>query len=72
MLFEVRIERALRRDEKYTYADYLQWDDGERWELIRALQVAGFQVVRQKGSKERWSGNPGHHQGAARQIKARY
>ncbi|MGI6454288.1 MAG: Uma2 family endonuclease [bacterium] len=24
----------LREDRKYTYQDYLQWDDGERWELI--------------------------------------
>ena len=25
---------ALKPDLKYTYADYLNWDDGERWELI--------------------------------------
>ena len=23
-----------RRKERYTYADYLQWPDGERWEII--------------------------------------
>lgn len=23
-----------RSDQKYTYADYLTWDDGQRWELI--------------------------------------
>jgi len=25
---------ALQRDERFTYGDYLTWDDGERWELI--------------------------------------
>ena len=25
---------ALKLEETYTYGDYLQWDDGERWELI--------------------------------------
>ena len=25
---------AEKREELYTYVDYLQWDDGERWELI--------------------------------------
>ena len=25
---------AEKREELYTYGDYLQWDDGERWELI--------------------------------------
>jgi len=25
---------ALKLEEKYTYGDYLRWDDGERWELI--------------------------------------
>lgn len=27
-------QAALKRDARYTYADYRQWDDGERWELI--------------------------------------
>ena len=25
---------ALKRDERFTYGDYLTWDDDERWELI--------------------------------------
>ena len=25
---------ALQLEERYTYADYCKWDDGERWELI--------------------------------------
>lgn len=25
---------ALKLEETYTYGDYLQWNDGERWELI--------------------------------------
>ncbi len=25
---------ALKLDERFTYGDYLTWDDGERWELI--------------------------------------
>jgi Putative restriction endonuclease len=25
---------ALKREERFTYGDYLTWDDGERWELI--------------------------------------
>ena len=25
---------APRQEERYTYADYLKWDDGERWEII--------------------------------------
>ncbi|HIJ80515.1 MAG TPA: hypothetical protein HPP76_02265 [Desulfuromonadales bacterium] len=24
----------LKSDEHFTYADYLTWDDGKRWELI--------------------------------------
>jgi len=28
---------AKKADEKYTYADYLGWDDGERWELIEGI-----------------------------------
>lgn len=28
---------AMKRTERYTYADYLQWDDGERWELINGI-----------------------------------
>ena len=27
-------EAAIKTDKKYTYKDYLGWDDGERWELI--------------------------------------
>jgi Uma2 family endonuclease len=30
-------QTALKRDASYTYADYLQWDDGERWELIHGV-----------------------------------
>lgn len=25
---------AEKHNERYTYSDYLKWDDGERWELI--------------------------------------
>ena len=25
---------ATKRDERYTYADYLQWPGDERWELV--------------------------------------
>ncbi len=25
---------ALKQEERFTYGDYLTWDDGERWELI--------------------------------------
>lgn len=25
---------AEKKDERYTYGDYLKWDEGERWELI--------------------------------------
>jgi len=28
------VESAKRPDNKYTYADYLSWNDNERWELI--------------------------------------
>jgi len=28
---------AKKADERYTYADYLSWDDGERWELIEGI-----------------------------------
>ena len=28
---------AEKREELYTYGDYLQWDDGERWELIEGV-----------------------------------
>jgi len=27
-------QAAIKRDERYTYADYLTWSDDERWELI--------------------------------------
>jgi len=26
--------QAQRKEERYTYADYCRWDDGQRWELI--------------------------------------
>ena len=26
-----------KKDERYTYADYLTWDDGERWEIIEGV-----------------------------------
>jgi hypothetical protein len=28
----------IRPDIKYFYADYLQWDDHQRWELIDGVQ----------------------------------
>ena len=28
---------AQKKDEIFTYADYLKWDDGERWELINGF-----------------------------------
>lgn len=28
---------AQKKDEIFTYADYLKWDDGERWELIDGI-----------------------------------
>ncbi|MHB8893981.1 MAG: Uma2 family endonuclease [Candidatus Geothermincolia bacterium] len=28
---------ALKRDARYTYADYLQWSNDERWELINGV-----------------------------------
>ena len=32
---------ALRKEkERYTYSDYLKWDDGERWELIDGAAYA--------------------------------
>jgi len=30
-------QAALKRDARYTYGDYLKWDDGERWELIHGV-----------------------------------
>jgi len=27
----------MKREDRYTYADYLTWDDGERWELIHGV-----------------------------------
>jgi Uma2 family endonuclease len=30
----------LQAEQKYTYADYCQWDDDERWELIRGVPYA--------------------------------
>jgi Uma2 family endonuclease len=31
---------ALRKESKYTYADYCTWDDGTRWELIDGVAYA--------------------------------
>ncbi len=28
---------AIKLDKKYTYADYMQWNDDERWELIEGV-----------------------------------
>lgn len=28
---------ALKPDKKYTYKDYLEWPDDERWELIEGV-----------------------------------
>jgi Uma2 family endonuclease len=28
---------AVKLDQKYTYKDYLSWDDGKRWELIEGV-----------------------------------
>lgn len=33
-------EPAQEKDDQYTYGDYLQWDDGKRWELIDGKAVA--------------------------------
>ena len=30
-------QAATRRDARYTYVDYLQWSEDERWELIRGV-----------------------------------
>lgn len=30
-------QAAIKRDARYTYADLLTWDDGERWELIHGV-----------------------------------
>lgn len=30
-------QAATKRDARYTYADYLQWSDDERWELINGV-----------------------------------
>jgi Uma2 family endonuclease len=30
----------LRKDERYTYADYLSWDGDERWELVDGIPYA--------------------------------
>lgn len=52
----------LKPDKKYTYADYLQWDDNERWEIIdgevynmspaplRLHQQISFELSRQIGN----------------------
>ncbi len=54
---------AVRKDEHFTYADYLAWDDGERWELIggqafnmtpapnKKHQDIAFQLVLQIGNQ---------------------
>jgi Uma2 family endonuclease len=31
------VQAALNRDAKYTYTDYLQWSEDERWELIHGV-----------------------------------
>ena len=31
---------AVRKDRRYTYADYCTWNDGERWELIDGIAHA--------------------------------
>jgi hypothetical protein len=28
---------AMKREERFTYGDYVTWDDGERWELIDGI-----------------------------------
>ncbi|MDO8445324.1 MAG: Uma2 family endonuclease [Deltaproteobacteria bacterium] len=28
------VGQALKKDKRYTYQDYVSWDDGERWEII--------------------------------------
>ncbi len=28
------MELPIQKEGRYTYADYLTWDDGQRWELI--------------------------------------
>jgi Uma2 family endonuclease len=31
------MQQALKKEELYTYADYLTWDDDERWEIINGI-----------------------------------
>ena len=46
---------APQENQRYTYADYCTWDDGERWELIR-----GEAFVMESPSR--------YHQGASREL----
>jgi len=51
--------QAQRKQERYTYADYCRWDDGQRWELIDGAaylmapaptalhQIVAFQIAHQ-------------------------
>ena len=45
---------AVKREELYTYEDYLSWDDGERWEIIdgRAYLMASPSEAHQDISVE--------------------
>src|SRR3990172_4041775 len=31
------MEAAVKKQDKFTYADYLTWDDSERWEIINGV-----------------------------------
>jgi Uma2 family endonuclease len=31
------MKQALKLEKKYTYGDYLTWDDGKRWEIIEGI-----------------------------------
>ena len=53
---------AVKLEEKYTYKDYLNWSDNERWELINGVafnmspaperehQKVSFEISRQIGN----------------------
>jgi Uma2 family endonuclease len=58
---EVISMEVLRRDKKYTYADYMSWPEDERWELIDGVaymlaapnvahQSISFEIGRQLGN----------------------
>jgi len=34
------MQAAIKKEQRYTYADYCTWDDGERWELIDGIAYA--------------------------------